>query len=55
MTHAPLLKVKDLSKHFPVGGGFFARSAGWVQAVNGVSFAVSIGESLGLVGLEDQA
>ncbi len=50
MNPGPLLEVMDLSKHFPTGGGFFSRPVGWVKAVNGVSFSIERGESLGLVG-----
>ena len=50
MNPAPLLEVTDLAKHFPAGGGFLSRPTGWVKAVNGVSFMVDRGESLGLVG-----
>jgi oligopeptide transport system ATP-binding protein len=46
---APLLEVRDLVKHFPVGGGFF-RPRGVVRAVDGVSFTIRRGETLGLVG-----
>ena len=46
----PLLEVRGLVKHFPVRRGFFARSAGRVRAVDGVSFDVRSGETLGLVG-----
>ena len=45
-----LLEVRDLVKHFPVGGGFFKRAKGTVRAVDGVSFSVHRGETLGLVG-----
>ncbi|MFG3603415.1 ABC transporter ATP-binding protein [Micromonospora chersina] len=44
----PLLKVRDLAKHFPVRGGF--RAGGLVRAVDGVDFDVRPGETLGLVG-----
>lgn len=47
---APLLKVRDLATHFPIGGGFFSRASGYVKAVDGVSFDVRRGETLGLVG-----
>ena len=46
----PLLEVQDLVMHFPVGGGMFSKPAGAVKAVDGVSFSVHKGETLGLVG-----
>jgi oligopeptide transport system ATP-binding protein len=46
----PLLEVHDLVMHFPVGGGMFSKPAGVVRAVDGVSFNVRKGETLGLVG-----
>ncbi len=45
-----LLEVTDLVKHFTVGGGFLGRTEGLVRAVDGVSFAIRRGETLGLVG-----
>jgi oligopeptide transport system ATP-binding protein len=45
-----LLEVSDLVKHFPVGGGLFGGKAGLVRAVDGVSFSIRRGETLGLVG-----
>lgn len=45
-----IIRVKDLVKYFPVRGGIFRRVVDWVQAVDGVSFTVKAGETLGLVG-----
>ncbi|MEX2198139.1 MAG: dipeptide ABC transporter ATP-binding protein [Burkholderiales bacterium] len=45
-----LLEVQDLVMHFPIGGGMFAKPAGVVKAVDGVSFKIRKGETLGLVG-----
>jgi len=45
-----LLEVKNLKKYFPIKGGFFRGTIGHVKAVDGVSFAIKKGETLGLVG-----
>jgi oligopeptide/dipeptide ABC transporter ATP-binding protein len=47
---APILQVIDLVKHFPVRRGAFGRQRGSVFAVDGISFSVGPGETLGLVG-----
>ena len=46
----PLLRVNQLVKHFPVHNGMFARATEQVRAVDGVSFEIAAGETLGLVG-----
>ena len=46
----PLLRVENLVKHFPVKGGLFSRQVDHVRAVDGVSFHIEAGETLGLVG-----
>jgi oligopeptide transport system ATP-binding protein len=45
-----LLEVRNLVKHFTVGGGLFGGQPGLVRAVDGVSFSIRRGETLGLVG-----
>src|SRR4051794_11956473 len=47
---SPLLEVTDLVKHYPVRGGILRRRVGTVHAVDGVSFSLGFGETLGLVG-----
>ncbi len=47
---APLLNVKDLNVHFPVKKGFFKKTIGYIKAVDGVSFCLSEGQTLALVG-----
>ena len=45
-----LLEVRDLKKYFPIQEGFLRRTVGYVKAVDGVSFNVDPGETLGVVG-----
>jgi oligopeptide transport system ATP-binding protein len=45
-----ILAVENLVKHFPVGGGVLTGPLGMVRAVDGVSFSIRRGETLGLVG-----
>ena len=47
---APLLRVRDLRKYYPVRGGVLARPVAWVRAVDDVSFDIRSGETLALVG-----
>ena len=46
----PLLEVRDLKKHFAVGRSLLGKAQGWVKAVDGISFTINSGETLGLVG-----
>jgi peptide/nickel transport system ATP-binding protein/oligopeptide transport system ATP-binding protein len=46
----PLLEITDLVKHYPVRAGVLRRAVGTVHAVDGVSFSLGVGETLGLVG-----
>jgi oligopeptide transport system ATP-binding protein len=46
----PLLRVKNLVKYFPIKGGLFSREVARVHAVDGISFDIMAGETLGLVG-----
>lgn len=45
-----ILVVRDLKKYFPIGKNFFGKPSGYVKAVDGVSFAIKRGTTMGLVG-----
>ena len=50
IADAPLLEVRELKKYYPVSGGFFGRPTKRVHAVDGISFTLARGETLGIVG-----
>ena len=50
VPEVPVLEVKDLKKHFAVRKGLLRRTVGHVYAVDGISFTIGEGETLGLVG-----
>jgi oligopeptide transport system ATP-binding protein len=50
MAAETLLEVKHLKKHFPIKGGIFSKTIGYVYAVDDISFTLHRGETLGLVG-----
>jgi oligopeptide transport system ATP-binding protein len=50
MAETPLLEVKHLKKHFPIKGGVFSKTIGYVYAVDDINFTLGKGETLGLVG-----
>ena len=51
VSGTPLLEVRDLVKHFPITRGIlFQRQIGAIKAVDGISFDVLAGETLGIVG-----
>jgi oligopeptide transport system ATP-binding protein len=50
MAEKPLLDVKHLKKHFPIKGGVFSKTIGYVYAVDDINFTLEKGETLGLVG-----
>jgi oligopeptide transport system ATP-binding protein len=50
MAQETLLEIKHLKKHFPIKGGVFSKTIGYVYAVDDISFTLNRGETLGLVG-----
>ena len=49
-TRTPVLEVENLKKYFPITSGLLGRASATVHAVDGVSFSIAPGETLGLVG-----
>ena len=49
-NHTPILKVDDLKTWFPIKRGILSKTVGHIKAVDGVSFSIGKGETLGLVG-----
>ena len=50
LSQRTILKVQDLKTYFPINNNFFGKPKRWLRAVDGVSFEVFEGETLGLVG-----
>ena len=46
----PLIRVENLEKYYPIRGGIITHTTGYVHSVDGVSFSIAEGETLGLVG-----
>ena len=49
-NNTPLIRVENMKKYYPVKGGIITHTTGYVKAVDGVSFSVMRGQTLGLVG-----
>ena len=49
-TPAPLVRARDLARHYPVGGGILRKASRVIRAVDGVSLDIARGETLALVG-----
>ena len=50
MSNTPLIQVENLKKYYPQKGGIITHTTGYTKAVDGVSFSIHKGETLGLVG-----
>ena len=46
----PLIRVENLKKYYPIRGGVITHTTGYVHSVDGVSFSIAEGETIGLVG-----
>jgi oligopeptide/dipeptide ABC transporter ATP-binding protein len=49
-NHHAILRIEGLKKYFPIHRGFLQKIDGWVKAVDGVSFEIEQGKTMGLVG-----
>ena len=50
MQNNILVKIENIKKYYPITGGLFSKTTGYVRAVDGVDMSIKQGESLGLVG-----
>ena len=50
MNNAAFFEVKNLKKYYPIKSGFFNKVSGFVKAVDGISFTIEKGKTMGLVG-----
>ena len=50
MNDAAFFEVKNLKKYYPIKSGFFNKVSGFVKAVDGISFTIEKGKTMGLVG-----
>jgi oligopeptide transport system ATP-binding protein len=49
-NNSSILRLESVKKYFPIRRGFFQKTVGWVKAVDGVSFEIQKGKTMGLVG-----